>query len=113
MHFPCSVFSDIFDVDWFIKYLANDVSVVKELPLRKGQIWLPYRMRVPRKCSDSCYIHRVLPVLKKKHVSISSPLYCIHEDKTILFVKCITRVVETNMFMPYIRCLNVDIYRPV
>ncbi|XP_015060586.1 O-fucosyltransferase 16-like isoform X1 [Solanum pennellii] len=62
-----SVFSDIFDVDWFIKYLANDVSVVKELPLRKGQIWLPYRMRVPRKCSDRCYIHRVLPVLKKKH----------------------------------------------
>ncbi|MCD9639783.1 O-fucosyltransferase 16 [Datura stramonium] len=62
-----SGFSDIFDVDWFIKYLAKDVSIVKELPLRRGQIWAPYRMRVPRKCTDHCYIHRVLPVLKKKH----------------------------------------------
>ncbi|XP_009627177.1 O-fucosyltransferase 16-like isoform X1 [Nicotiana tomentosiformis] len=62
-----SGFSDIFDVDWFIKYLAKDVSIVKELPLRRGQIWSPYRMRVPRKCTDRCYINRVLPVLNKKH----------------------------------------------
>ncbi|KAK4354780.1 hypothetical protein RND71_026974 [Anisodus tanguticus] len=62
-----SDFSDIFDVDWFIKHLTTDVSIIKELPLRRGQIWVPQRMRVPRKCSDRCYINRVLPVLVKKH----------------------------------------------
>ncbi|CAN4104574.1 unnamed protein product [Withania somnifera] len=62
-----SVFTDIFDVDWFIQYLAKDVSVVKELPLRRGQVWVPSRMRVPRRCSGHCYISRVLPVLNKKH----------------------------------------------
>ncbi|KAM3199479.1 O-fucosyltransferase 16 [Capsicum annuum] len=62
-----SVFSDIFDVDWFIKYLAKDVSVIKELPLKKGQVWVPSRMQVPRKCSERCYINRVLPALDKKH----------------------------------------------
>ncbi|KAJ8561308.1 hypothetical protein K7X08_027498 [Anisodus acutangulus] len=44
-----------------------DVSIIKDLPLRRGQIWVPQRMRVPRKCSDRCYINRVLPVLVKKH----------------------------------------------
>ncbi|XP_009602405.1 O-fucosyltransferase 16-like [Nicotiana tomentosiformis] len=62
-----SDFSDIFDVDWFIKHLTTDVSILKDLPLRRGQIWTPYRMRVPRKCSEKCYINRVLPVLMKKH----------------------------------------------
>ncbi|MCD7447905.1 O-fucosyltransferase 16 [Datura stramonium] len=62
-----SDFSDIFDVDWFIKHLTTDVSIIKDLPLRRGQIWTPYRMRVPRKCSERCYINRVLPVLVKKH----------------------------------------------
>ncbi|XP_060173536.1 O-fucosyltransferase 16-like isoform X2 [Lycium barbarum] len=62
-----SDFSDIFDVDWFIKHLTTDVSIIKDLPLRRGQIWAPYRMRVPRKCNERCYINRVLPVLMKKH----------------------------------------------
>ncbi|XP_049398373.1 O-fucosyltransferase 16-like [Solanum stenotomum] len=62
-----SDFSDIFDVDWFIKHLTTDVTIIKDLPLRRGQLWTPQRMRVPRKCSDRCYINRVLPVLMKRH----------------------------------------------
>lgn len=62
-----SDFSDIFDVDWFIKHLTTDVSIIKDLPLRRGQIWTPQRMRVPRKCNERCYVNRVLPVLMKKH----------------------------------------------
>ncbi|CAK9180349.1 unnamed protein product [Ilex paraguariensis] len=62
-----SNFSQIFDVDWFISHLAEDVKIAKELPRRGGKMWTPYTMRVPRKCSDRCYINRVLPVLLKKH----------------------------------------------
>ncbi|CAN4095491.1 unnamed protein product [Withania somnifera] len=63
-----SDFSDIFDVDWFIKHLKTDVSITKDLPLRRGKIWTPQRMHVPRKCNERCYINRVLPVLMKKHI---------------------------------------------
>ncbi|KAM3337809.1 O-fucosyltransferase 16 isoform X1 [Capsicum galapagoense] len=62
-----SDFSDIFDVDWFIKHLTPDVTIIEDLPLRRRQIWTPHRMRVPRKCNERCYINRVLPVLMKKH----------------------------------------------
>ncbi|KAL3505479.1 hypothetical protein ACH5RR_035320 [Cinchona calisaya] len=61
-----SNFSEIFNVSWFISYLAKDVKIIKELPLRRGQEWIPHRMRVPRKCNERCYITRVLPVLLKK-----------------------------------------------
>lgn len=61
-----SNFSDIFNVDWFISQLANDVKIIKELPPRRGQIWIPYTMRVPRKCNEKCYLSRVSPVLSKK-----------------------------------------------
>ncbi|KAK4490220.1 hypothetical protein RD792_000879, partial [Penstemon davidsonii] len=62
-----SNFSEIFDIDWFISYLAKDVEIIKELPRRRGQIWNPNRMRVPRKCNERCYISRLGPVLMKKH----------------------------------------------
>ncbi|WOG91522.1 hypothetical protein DCAR_0310771 [Daucus carota subsp. sativus] len=62
-----SNFSQIFDVDWFISYLANDVRIIKELPLKEGETWDPYHMRVPRKCTESCYVDRVLPQLLKRH----------------------------------------------
>ncbi|KAL3641085.1 O-fucosyltransferase 16 [Castilleja foliolosa] len=62
-----SNFSEIFDTDWFISYLGKDVKVIKELPRRRGQIWSPYTMRVPRKCNERCYISRLVPVLTKKH----------------------------------------------
>ena len=69
----CSNFSQIFDVDWFISHLANDVQIIKELPLKGGKTWIPYTMRVPRKCSDKCYVNRVLPNLLKKHVNYLVP----------------------------------------
>lgn len=62
-----SNFSEIFNIDWFISYLSQDVKIIKELPKRGGKTWSPYRMRVPRKCSDKCYRTRVLPNLLKKH----------------------------------------------
>uniref|UniRef100_A0A2P2JMI4 O-fucosyltransferase family protein n=3 Tax=Rhizophora mucronata TaxID=61149 RepID=A0A2P2JMI4_RHIMU len=62
-----SDFSEIFDVDWFISFLSNDVKIIKTLPKRGGKTWTPHTMRVPRKCSDRCYQNRVLPVLLKRH----------------------------------------------
>lgn len=62
-----SNFADIFDVDWFILYLSKDVKIIKELPRRSGRTWVPYTMRVPRKCNANCYQNRVLPNLLKKH----------------------------------------------
>ncbi|XP_015696062.1 O-fucosyltransferase 6-like isoform X1 [Oryza brachyantha] len=63
-----SNFSEIFDVDWFISYLSKDVKIVKELPQIGGKLRTPHRMRVPRKCTQRCYLNRVLPALLKKHV---------------------------------------------
>ncbi|XP_071703641.1 O-fucosyltransferase 16 isoform X2 [Rutidosis leptorrhynchoides] len=62
-----STFSEIFDVEWFISHLSKDVKVIKELPRKAGKVWIPYSMRVPRKCNERCYQLRVLPVLLKKH----------------------------------------------
>ncbi|KAM0012972.1 putative GDP-fucose protein O-fucosyltransferase [Helianthus debilis subsp. tardiflorus] len=62
-----STFSEIFDVDWFITHLLRDVKVIKELPRKGGKDWIPYNMRVPRKCNERCYQIRVLPVLMKKN----------------------------------------------
>ncbi|XP_047170286.1 protein ROOT HAIR SPECIFIC 17-like [Vigna umbellata] len=61
-----SNFSELFDTDWFITFLLNDVSVVKHLPSSEGKFEAPYTMRVPRKCSPKCYEDRVLPMLVKK-----------------------------------------------
>ncbi|CAD6265029.1 unnamed protein product [Miscanthus lutarioriparius] len=62
-----SNFSDIFDTNWFISSLSKDVKIVKELPHIGGKLWAPHRMRVPRKCTERCYLNRVLPALLKKH----------------------------------------------
>ncbi|VFQ94358.1 unnamed protein product [Cuscuta campestris] len=62
-----SDFSDLFDADWFISHLANDVIIIKELPLNRGKTWTPYTVRVPRKCSERYYISRIVPILNKKH----------------------------------------------
>lgn len=62
-----SNFAEIFDVDWFISSLSNDVKIIKSLPKRGGKTWVPRNMRVPRKCSERCYQTRVLPVLLKRH----------------------------------------------
>ncbi|KAK9677486.1 hypothetical protein RND81_11G146300 [Saponaria officinalis] len=62
-----SDFDDIFDVDWFISFLSNDVKILKELPLVRGKVITPVRTRVPRKCSPKYYLNRILPLFKKKH----------------------------------------------
>jgi hypothetical protein len=65
-----SNFSDIFDVDWFIKSVAPDVKVVKELPQdeRKHLVKQLSSLRVPRKVTPHYYLTRILPTLKRKHV---------------------------------------------
>uniref|UniRef100_A0A453RRJ5 O-fucosyltransferase family protein n=1 Tax=Aegilops tauschii subsp. strangulata TaxID=200361 RepID=A0A453RRJ5_AEGTS len=63
-----SDFAEIFNADWFISFLSKDVRIVKELPKIGGKLWAPHRMRVPRKCTQRCYLNRVLPALVKKHV---------------------------------------------
>ncbi|XP_068645628.1 O-fucosyltransferase 16 [Aristolochia californica] len=63
-----SDFEEIFDVDWFISFLSNDVKIIKQVPRKGGKIMGFYNMRVPRKCTQRCYQNRVLPVLLKKHV---------------------------------------------
>lgn len=62
-----STFSDIFDEDWFISYLAKDVKIIRELPTIQGKPIIPYSIRVPRKCNINCYQTRVLPLFAKKH----------------------------------------------
>ncbi|GAB2210446.1 hypothetical protein Droror1_Dr00015712 [Drosera rotundifolia] len=64
-----SDFADIFDADWFISFLSNDVKVVKDIPKHGRKSISPYRMRVPRKCNERCYEKRVLPVLMKRHAA--------------------------------------------
>lgn len=77
----CSNFSEIFDVDWFIKYLSKDVKIIKELPSKKGKTGTPFTMRVPRKCNERCYQIRLLPVFLKRHVSLKfskSKTFTVH-----------------------------------
>ncbi|KAL7593747.1 O-fucosyltransferase 29 [Lactuca sativa] len=65
-----SDFSNIFDVDWFISFLAKDVVVVKRVPDKymRSLEKPPYTMRVPRKSEPQYYLHEVLPVLLRRHV---------------------------------------------
>lgn len=59
-----SNFEDIFDVDWFMSTLSDDLHILKELPQNGPKV---YTMRVPRKCNERCYEKRVLPVIMKRH----------------------------------------------
>lgn len=49
----------------------------------------PYSMRVPRKCNPRCYETRVLPVLKKKNVSVHflKPLHAALKSGSLLDVR--------------------------
>ncbi|KAK4491476.1 hypothetical protein RD792_002226 [Penstemon davidsonii] len=60
-----SNFSEIFDVEWFIKYLSKDVKIIKQLPEEVGKI---ITTRAPRKCNEKCYQTRILPIFSKKRV---------------------------------------------
>ncbi|KAK1419053.1 hypothetical protein QVD17_28210 [Tagetes erecta] len=65
-----SDFANIFDVDWFISYLAKDVPVVKRVPdkFMRSLEKPPYTMRVPRKSEPQFYLDEVLPILMKRRV---------------------------------------------
>lgn len=63
-----SDFAEIFDVESFISSLSNDVKIIQQVPDMNGKPLLPYKMRIPRKCTPKCYENRVLPALLKKHV---------------------------------------------
>ncbi|KAL2316518.1 hypothetical protein Fmac_030394 [Flemingia macrophylla] len=64
-----SNFSELFDPDWFITFLRNDVRIIKHLPTMGENFVAPYTLRVPRKCTPKCYEDRVLPVVVKKRAS--------------------------------------------
>ncbi|GLT49166.1 hypothetical protein SLA2020_227440 [Shorea laevis] len=65
-----SDFVNIFDVDWFISYLAKDVTIVKRVPdkFMRSMEKPPYTMRVPRKSAPEYYLDQVLPILLRRHV---------------------------------------------
>ncbi|GFQ01869.1 uncharacterized protein at1g04910 [Phtheirospermum japonicum] len=60
-----SNFSEIFDVEWFIRYLSKDVEIIKQLPEKAGKV---ITTRAPRKCNQKCYETRILPIFHKKRV---------------------------------------------
>ncbi|KAJ0681407.1 putative GDP-fucose protein O-fucosyltransferase [Helianthus annuus] len=65
-----SDFANIFDVDWFISFLAKDIPVVKRVPdeYMRSLEKPPYTMRVPRKSEPQYYLDEVLPTLLRRHV---------------------------------------------
>lgn len=65
---------NIFDVDWFISYLAKDVTIVKRVPdkVMRSMEKPPYTMRVPRRSDPNYYLDEVLPTLLRRQVW---PLY--------------------------------------
>lgn len=66
----CSDFANIFDVDWFISFLAKDIPVVKQVPDKymRSLEKPPYTTRVPRKSEPQYYLDEVLPILWRRHV---------------------------------------------
>ncbi|KAJ7952513.1 O-fucosyltransferase [Quillaja saponaria] len=65
-----SDFINIFDLDWFISYLAKDVTIVKRVPdkVMRAMEKPPYTMRVPRKSEPEYYLDQVLPILLRRRV---------------------------------------------
>ncbi|KAL1548988.1 O-fucosyltransferase 29 [Salvia divinorum] len=65
-----SDFANIFDVDWFISFLAKDVPIVKRVPekVMRTMDKPPYTMRVPRKSEPDYYLEQVLPILLRRRV---------------------------------------------
>ncbi|XP_051135423.1 protein ROOT HAIR SPECIFIC 17-like isoform X1 [Andrographis paniculata] len=60
-----SNFSDIFNLDWFISSLSTDVKIVQQLPEKARKFTTT---RPPRKCNQTCYETRILPLYHKKRV---------------------------------------------
>lgn len=108
-HFTlCSNFSEIFDVDWFISYLSKDVKIIKQLPRGSGRKALsPYRMGVPRKCSERCYINRILPVLLKKRVSFSFLKTTTSTTVLLLLLMCVVQLIRFSLLSR--KCLHLSV----
>ncbi|PPS15537.1 hypothetical protein GOBAR_AA05039 [Gossypium barbadense] len=52
-------------------YSCPVTSQISLTCLKRGsRTWTPYTMRVPRKCSERCYLNHVLPVLLKRHNAV-------------------------------------------
>ncbi|KAJ4746739.1 O-fucosyltransferase family protein [Rhynchospora pubera] len=64
-----SDFVNIFDVDWFVSYLSEDVPVVRRIPdnVMRSMEKLPWTMRPPRKSMPDYYLYQVLPILRRRH----------------------------------------------
>ncbi|TKY55457.1 GDP-fucose protein O-fucosyltransferase [Spatholobus suberectus] len=65
-----SDFANIFDVNWFITYLAKDITIVKRVPdkVMRSMEKPPYTMRVPRKSEPEYYLDQVFPILLRRRV---------------------------------------------
>ncbi|KAL5186564.1 O-fucosyltransferase 29 [Glycine soja] len=65
-----SDFANIFDMNWFITYLAKDITIVKRVPdkVMRSMEKPPYTMRVPRKSEPEYYLDQVLPILSGRRV---------------------------------------------
>ncbi|CAL0331155.1 unnamed protein product [Lupinus luteus] len=65
-----SDFINIFDVNWFVTYLAKDIPIVKRVPdkVMRSMEKPPYTMRVPRKSEPEYYLNQVLPILLRRQV---------------------------------------------
>lgn len=77
----CSDFLNIFDVNWFISFLAKDVTIIKRVPERvmRSMEKPPYTMRVPRKSEPAYYLDQVLPILLRRRVSSISNMFMKHK----------------------------------
>ncbi|XAR70466.1 hypothetical protein NMG60_11027320 [Bertholletia excelsa] len=65
-----SDFANIFDGNWFISTLSEDVTIVKRVPdkVMRSMEKPPYTMRVPRKSEPEYYLDEVLPILLRRRV---------------------------------------------
>lgn len=75
----CSKFGDIFDEDFFIHVLRNNVNVVKELPVDileqfDNNISSIVNLRVKAWSSPTYYLQKVLPKLVQMRFALSASL---------------------------------------
>uniref|UniRef100_J3MH07 O-fucosyltransferase family protein n=1 Tax=Oryza brachyantha TaxID=4533 RepID=J3MH07_ORYBR len=72
-------FEDIFDVDYFINYLKDDVRIVREIPewfTEKDELFTSIKRTVkniPKYASAQFYIDNVLPRIKEKKIMSIKP----------------------------------------
>lgn len=71
----------------------------------------PHSMRVPRKCSPKCYETHVLPVLKKKHVSIQFRT-AINYSVNILCLSLMLLKTLIDLVFKQIACLRSKLLVP-